>query len=96
MGEDVMARLRQAYYGQVDIFRRQINGDHIDGYVDAAIDEFMAEDPIGFKDIIKIVEMARYVRLGEFFELHCDKSDLPARPQSWVRHAVQLAERGVT
>lgn len=91
----LLERLSRAYFGSADRFRQQISGDHIDEYVDGAIGEF-SEEQFSFDDIIKIIELAGYARLTEFFSLHCGKSDLPAKPPEWVRHDEELKKRGVT
>lgn len=91
----LLDRLSRAYYGSADKFRQQISGDHIDAYVDGAISEFQ-EEHFSFDDIIKIVELAGYTRLVEFFSLHCGKTDLPAKPPEWIRHDEELKNRGVT
>lgn len=96
MGEDIVKRLRQAYRGQIDVFRRQINGTVIDPYADDAVTEFEAEADIEFEDIIMMVEMAGYSRLTELFSLHCLGSERDAGEPEWIRHKAQLQERGVT
>lgn len=95
MAADVLELLGRAYYGQAETFRKQISGDHIDGYVEGAIGEFMAER-VSFDDVVKIVELAGYARLGKFFELHCLKTDMLAPTPEWIQHKEELAQRGVT
>lgn len=95
MADAILARLSRAYYGQADVFRKHISGDHVDHYVEGAITEFLAEK-YSFDDIIKIVELAGYARVGDFFSLHCSRSDRLADPPEWISHADRMKARGVT
>lgn len=95
MAERISARLHRAYFGAADVFREQLGGPHVDELIEGAIEEFEHES-VSFDDIIKIVEMAGYARLGEFFALHCNQSDRDAEPPEWVRHHAAIQKRGVT
>lgn len=91
----IAAMLHKAYFGQADTFRKAIEGDHVKDEVEGAIAEFLAEE-VKLGDLIKMVEMSAYGRIGEFFNLHCLGSDLEVRKPEWVRHSEQISEKSVT
>jgi hypothetical protein len=84
--------MHDAYFRQAEVFRERHSADHVREEIEGAIEEFMAEQ-VDLSDLVKIVELAAFGRLVEFFSLHCNRFQHDAEPPEWIRHDRELAAR---
>jgi len=78
------------YYGVAKEWASFMDQDGLEPYQVEALDSFLAEE-MTTQDIIEIVKLAAFARIGEFHERNAFGREAPVGEPEWRRHQAEIA-----